>query len=120
MDCVAVLTLAIQIIMWWWFSFLKQTNPDGTVEIIGPDNKLVPFYCLFLSIWSTIFLELWKRRCAELAFAWDVMDFEEEEKARPEFTESDRPVLQNGFYGDAGFIQVHKGEILAKMHPTHQ
>lgn len=43
---------------------------------------------LFLSkinILGTIFLELWKRENAELAYEWDVEQFELNEPDRPEF-----------------------------------
>eukprot|EP00299_Pterocystis_sp_00344_P011289 c5232_g1_i1.p1 GENE.c5232_g1_i1~~c5232_g1_i1.p1 ORF type:complete len:774 (-),score=157.49 c5232_g1_i1:41-2362(-) len=49
------------------------------------DHPIVPFYCLFLTLWTTFFLESWKRQQSVNAFLWDVQDFEEEEKVRPEY-----------------------------------
>ncbi|XP_060553773.1 anoctamin-7-like [Ruditapes philippinarum] len=40
---------------------------------------------MFISIWGTLFLEIWKRKQAELAYQWDVEQFEETEPDRPEF-----------------------------------
>jgi len=34
---------------------------------------------------GTLFLEVWKRKQAELAYQWDVEQFEENEPDRPEF-----------------------------------
>jgi len=50
------------------------------------DHPIIPIYCLFLTLWTTFYLESWKRQQAVHAFLWDVQDFEEEEKVRPEYT----------------------------------
>lgn len=42
-------------------------------------NPLVPYYAVFLAVWTSLFLELWCRREAELQFLWGVEDFEQEE-----------------------------------------
>ncbi|XP_060576313.1 anoctamin-4-like isoform X2 [Ruditapes philippinarum] len=49
------------------------------------DNDVTPFFAMFISIWGTLFLEIWKRKQAELAYQWDVEQFEETEPDRPEF-----------------------------------
>eukprot|EP00794_Sanderia_malayensis_P006792 gene6792-7557_t len=49
------------------------------------DNDLTPFFALIICLWGTIFLEVWKRKTAELAYKWDVDDFEDQEPNRPEF-----------------------------------
>lgn len=35
------------------------------------------FFSIFLSIWSTCFIEFWKRRNSELAISWDVYDHDD-------------------------------------------
>jgi anoctamin-10/anoctamin-7 len=50
-----------------------------------PDSDLVPFFGLFMCLWSTFFLEFWKRRNATLAMEWGMTEFEEEEQDRPQF-----------------------------------
>ena len=40
---------------------------------------------LFNLIWSTVFLELWKRRSSELSYKWGIFDSEIFEPLRPEF-----------------------------------
>ena len=49
------------------------------------DHWLLPFYSLFLGLWSMLFLVRWRRRRVELAYRWGVMDHEEEEIERVEF-----------------------------------
>eukprot|EP00298_Acanthocystis_sp_HF-20_P016455 c21486_g1_i1.p1 GENE.c21486_g1_i1~~c21486_g1_i1.p1 ORF type:complete len:747 (-),score=296.37 c21486_g1_i1:59-2164(-) len=68
------------------------------------DHVSVPIYCVFLALWSTIWLELWKRAQVTWAFQWDVMDFEEEEEIRPEFV----GVIKRGRYTDAGFVDLEE------------
>lgn len=43
-------------------------------------------WCIVLfNYLGTLFLELWKRKTASLAYEWDVDEFEETEPDRPEF-----------------------------------
>ncbi|XP_077599591.1 anoctamin-5 isoform X2 [Stigmatopora nigra] len=52
------------------------------------DNAGTLFFAIFMGIWVTLFLELWKRRQARLAYEWDLVDFEEAEQQlqiRPEY-----------------------------------
>eukprot|EP00735_Rhodelphis_limneticus_P011190 TRINITY_DN4257_c0_g1::TRINITY_DN4257_c0_g1_i1::g.7946::m.7946 TRINITY_DN4257_c0_g1::TRINITY_DN4257_c0_g1_i1::g.7946 ORF type:complete len:721 (+),score=181.50,sp/Q4V8U5/ANO10_DANRE/29.92/2e-68,Anoctamin/PF04547.7/8.4e-126 TRINITY_DN4257_c0_g1_i1:100-2262(+) len=46
---------------------------------------IICVYAIYISIWSICFLELWKRENSRYAWRWDVYDYEQEEKARPEF-----------------------------------
>ncbi len=46
-------------------------------------SKLI--YCIVVAVWTTLYMESWKRKNAVLAYIWDVTDFEEEEDPRPEF-----------------------------------
>jgi hypothetical protein len=43
------------------------------------------FYCIFIAAWGTVYLEIWRRRESSLAIKWGMMDFEEDEIARPQF-----------------------------------
>lgn len=43
------------------------------------DCAWLPVFCLGSTIWSTFFLETWKGRCAELAYAWGVYGWEDKE-----------------------------------------
>ncbi|KAG9064367.1 Anoctamin-7 [Linnemannia hyalina] len=49
------------------------------------DNALTLPYALFMSVWSALFVEYWKRRSAVLAYEWNTLDYEQLERARPEF-----------------------------------
>ncbi|KAF8945156.1 Anoctamin-7 [Haplosporangium gracile] len=49
------------------------------------DNALTLPYALFMSVWSALFVEYWKRKSAVLAYEWNTLDFEQLERARPEF-----------------------------------
>lgn len=41
------------------------------------DSAWVPFFCVLISLWSTYFLEFWKRRGNELSFVWRVFGVED-------------------------------------------
>lgn len=49
------------------------------------DNDVTPYFALIICIWGTMFLERWKRKNAQLAYEWDVDNFEHNEPDRPQF-----------------------------------
>ncbi|GAB6018638.1 hypothetical protein CHUAL_000318 [Chamberlinius hualienensis] len=50
------------------------------------DNDAMVFFAIFMSIWGTVFLELWKRYSATITYNWDVTGFDlSEEQPRPEY-----------------------------------
>ncbi|XP_059834473.1 anoctamin-6 isoform X1 [Hypanus sabinus] len=49
------------------------------------DNYGTLVYAMFMAIWVTVFLELWKRREAELEYEWDTVELEQEEPRRAEY-----------------------------------
>eukprot|EP00116_Pleurobrachia_bachei_P002497 sb/3462759/ len=64
-----------------------------TIELMYDDGKVesadwcFTFYAFFNVMWPTIFLELWKRRSAELAWQWGTLgrEVERQEVERPQF-----------------------------------
>lgn len=50
-----------------------------------PNTVWMPFFAAFLSIWSTLMLEYWKRREKRYAMQWGMVGFEAEEPTRAEF-----------------------------------
>ena len=48
-------------------------------------HPLLPFYCLFIGLWTIVMLEGWKRREKILAMEWGTFDFEDNETDRPQF-----------------------------------
>nr|CAD2192904.1 unnamed protein product [Meloidogyne enterolobii] len=50
------------------------------------DNYATIAFTVIMSIWMTVFVELWKRYHAELAYKWNVLGYEpDEEVIRPEY-----------------------------------
>ncbi|XP_039298885.1 anoctamin-4 isoform X1 [Nilaparvata lugens] len=52
------------------------------------DNRATVFFAIFMSFWATMFLELWKRKQAVIAWEWDLQNVEEDEEPRPEYEAS--------------------------------
>ncbi|CAM9354412.1 unnamed protein product, partial [Ectocarpus fasciculatus] len=46
---------------------------------------IAPYFAAFMAIWSTLFLEFWKRKEKTYAMRWGTVGFEEEEVTRPQF-----------------------------------
>ena len=38
-----------------------------------------------MAVWSSLFLEMWKRQQATCALEWDMREFEETQRPRPQF-----------------------------------
>lgn len=50
-----------------------------------PSSASVPYFAAFMAVWSTLFLEQWKRRENTLALEWGMIGFEDVESDRPQF-----------------------------------
>ncbi|VDP10952.1 unnamed protein product [Soboliphyme baturini] len=60
------------------------------------DNLVTVLFAIFMSTWAALFLEGWKRRQNELAWKWDLLDFElEEDVIRPEFLRTAKKLAVN-------------------------
>ena len=60
----------------------------------GADLDLIPFFCVFNLVWTTIFLETWKRKCATLAFQWGTVNVDKFEEPRAEFHGEEGKLLE--------------------------
>ncbi|KAG7398627.1 Anoctamin-3 [Phytophthora boehmeriae] len=49
------------------------------------DSIMVPYFGIFMALWSIFYYEYWKRYNSTLALEWGMSTFEEEEVERPEF-----------------------------------
>lgn len=63
----------------------ETTAEGGTLTIGLVSGWAVPFYAIFVSFWSQIMIEYWKRKQSTRAMEWGQTEFEEEELERPEF-----------------------------------
>jgi len=45
----------------------------------------VSIYCVFLALWSTCFLEYWKRYNNELTYEWGMRGYQDQERERPDY-----------------------------------
>lgn len=63
------------------------------------DNDVTAFYAIFMSIWSVVYLEYWKRQQWTLSYNWHTMDFYEEEVVRPQYSASAKKIRRNPITG---------------------
>ncbi|XP_065672900.1 anoctamin-3 isoform X2 [Hydra vulgaris] len=52
------------------------------------DNSATPMLSVFMSLWSVLYLEYWKRRQYTLSYKWHSKNFYEVETLRPEYCEA--------------------------------
>ncbi|CAL8113453.1 unnamed protein product [Orchesella dallaii] len=60
----------------------------GIIHLFLPDaasNHSLVFFCIFNLIWVTIFLEVWKRKCSELAYVWGTLRMTKWEEPRANY-----------------------------------
>jgi hypothetical protein len=57
-----------------WISVAADDN--------NPSAPVVPFFAAFIAIWSTLFIEYWKRKESHAAMKWGTKGFEDEEQIR--------------------------------------
>ncbi|XP_031438334.1 anoctamin-6-like [Clupea harengus] len=67
---------------YWRLNSTCETSKDLCIF----DNYGTLVFAVFMAIWVTLFLELWKRYQARLEYEWDTVEFlEQEEQPRPEY-----------------------------------
>ena len=67
------------------------------------DSAGVIVYCVIVALWSTIMLEFWSRKNAQLAWLWDMAHFEvKEEELEQDSSSSSRTQDSLGFYEKHG------------------
>lgn len=49
------------------------------------DNELSIAFGFIIAVWASVFIDFWKRKNAQLAYEWDLADYEETEPDRPEY-----------------------------------
>ncbi|KAG0304311.1 Anoctamin-7 [Dissophora globulifera] len=63
----------------------SQQHTVANRLVVVFDNALTLPFALFMAIWSSLFVEYWKRKSSILAYQWNTLDFERRERPRPEF-----------------------------------
>ncbi|XP_020292981.1 anoctamin-1 isoform X4 [Pseudomyrmex gracilis] len=64
---------------------LKETCLHSRITYLF-DNPSTVFFSIFMSLWATLFLELWKKYSAEITHRWDVTGLDaQEEFPRPQY-----------------------------------
>jgi hypothetical protein len=48
-----------------------------------PENFLMPWFTGFMVVWSTVYIEIWKRRQSRAAMEWGSYGCEDSEQDRP-------------------------------------
>lgn len=46
---------------------------------MSSDTPYMPLYAILIAIWSTTFMEFWKRKCSTQAYEWGVLNLEDDE-----------------------------------------
>lgn len=62
-----------------------EASMAGSLNDALLSGYTIPFYCIFVSFWSQLMIEYWKRRESRRAMEWGMSNFEEVETERPEF-----------------------------------
>ncbi|XP_050306714.1 anoctamin-1 isoform X2 [Anthonomus grandis grandis] len=70
---------------WCNYWDLKETCVHSRITYLF-DNPTTVFFAIFMSLWATTFLEMWKRYSAEITHRWDLTGFDlQEEHPRPKY-----------------------------------
>lgn len=97
---IAIAGIALFIFQMAQLKYQKETNSD-TISVDNPFNCL---YCIILAVWSTVFIEVWKRREFEIALVWNMNDFKFDDQERREF--------KADFFIDHELKQISKKNVI--------
>ncbi|KAL1491248.1 hypothetical protein ABEB36_011870 [Hypothenemus hampei] len=71
--------------VWCDYWDLNETCVHSKITYLF-DNPTTVFFAVFMSLWATTFLEMWKRYSAEITHKWDLTGFDvQEEHPRPQY-----------------------------------
>ena len=86
----------------------------GAAQVVQgqADSWVVPAYGVFMAVWSTFFLEFWKREEARKGVEWGLSGFEETQRPRPGF------VAKKDSFGYAMTEVNAVTQALEKHYPT--
>ena len=72
---------------WWMLAPAVVGLAVFTHQIVvaNPAVSYLPAFAIFISLWSCLFCEFWKREQARLAQRWGVVGYTKEEPLRPEY-----------------------------------
>lgn len=68
-----------------YFLWLSAPTIIGALVYMTHSNTLAVWFSLFMLLWSILFIEMWKRKEADLAIKWGVRNYSKHEKRRAEF-----------------------------------
>eukprot|EP00013_Stygamoeba_regulata_P012275 CAMPEP_0177680186 /NCGR_PEP_ID=MMETSP0447-20121125/30030_1 /TAXON_ID=0 /ORGANISM="Stygamoeba regulata, Strain BSH-02190019" /LENGTH=651 /DNA_ID=CAMNT_0019189483 /DNA_START=72 /DNA_END=2027 /DNA_ORIENTATION=- len=63
----------------------SASGGDGILKTMSSSPTVNFLYAVFLCIWSTLFIEFWKRRTSVLAWHWSLSEEDDDEPQRPQF-----------------------------------
>uniref|UniRef100_A0A915B4Y7 Anoctamin n=2 Tax=Parascaris univalens TaxID=6257 RepID=A0A915B4Y7_PARUN len=66
-------------------SFSQIAQQIANLCLKAFDNAMNPLFAIFISVWGTMFMQVWNRNRSVLAYQWSVQDYVESEPDRPEF-----------------------------------
>jgi hypothetical protein len=77
----------------------------------------VPLFCLFASIWASLFVEYWSRKSAALAHRWEMAEFEARETELQSYVEAEERQTGEAAYGffEAGGGWVDMQDYVDKL-----
>lgn len=62
----------------------KDVNEGKDVEV-NLDNPYNCLYCIILAFWTTVMIEIWKRRESEIAHLWNMTDNKGNDAEMPDY-----------------------------------
>lgn len=62
----------------------------------SPNAVVLPYFAMFIAVWSALVLKHWKRVEKTTALEWGMIGFEDEEAERPQFVGEKRPSAVTG------------------------
>lgn len=76
-----------------YFNFLSFYTTSLCVPVVlgllqlllRSSTESIWFFCIFNVVWTTVFLEAWKRKCSALAFKWGSIGMTSLDEPRPSF-----------------------------------
>eukprot|EP00347_Sterkiella_histriomuscorum_P001432 403372059 len=67
------------------YQMVMLVDQNSKNEVQTLDNPYNCLYCLILAVWSTVFYEIWKRKESEIAYLWNMTNYQGADTEMPDY-----------------------------------
>lgn len=102
----------IALFVYQMITIIGQQRNEEPINMDVPWNCL---YCIILAVWSTVFIEIWKRREAEIAHNWSMTNYQGDDTEMPDYRSDPIPDSKFGQIIKFSFYNTYMRQLTTEI-----